>query len=101
MAIAVFNTGEGLYAIDDRCAHRGGPISKGWVSDGIVTCPWHWWRYRLDTGERLGSDRISLETYPVKVRDDVVVVEAPEQPEEPSSMRELLLEHARQWKRGE
>lgn len=98
-AVAVFNTGEGLYAVDNRCAHRGGPISRGWVSDGVVTCPWHWWRYRLSTGQRLGSDRIGLKTYPVSVRDDMVVVEAPDVPERPTSIREMLLEHAQHWNR--
>lgn len=99
--IAVFNTGEGLFAVDNRCAHRGGPVSQGWVTGGVVTCPWHWWRYRLATGERLGSDRIALQTYSVQVRDDVIVVDAPEQQDEPTSMRDRLLRHARDWSRDQ
>lgn len=99
--IAVFNTGEGLYAVENRCAHRGGPVSKGWVADGVVTCPWHWWRYRLATGERLGSDRIALETYSVEVRDGVIVLDTPDQQDQPISMRDRLLRHAREWSRDE
>lgn len=98
-AIALFNTGDGLFAVDNRCAHRGGPISKGWVAGGVVTCPWHWWRYELATGQRLASDRIQLRTYPVKVRDDVIVVQAPDVAEKTSSIRDTLLDHARQWSR--
>ena len=98
-AIAVFNCEDGLFALDNRCSHRGGPISEGWVSHGVVTCPWHWWRYELATGRRLGSERISLDTYPVSVRDGIVVVDAPDEAPPPRSMRERLLEHAREWER--
>lgn len=99
--IAVFNTGEGIYAVDNRCAHRGGPVSKGWVADGIVTCPWHWWRYRLASGQRLGSDRIALRTYQVQVKDGVIVIKAPNLAEEPASIRDRLLQHAQEWSRDQ
>lgn len=98
-AIAVFNTKDGLFAVDNWCRHRGGPISEGWISHGVVTCPWHWWRYELATGQRLGSERISLDTYPVAVRDGIVVVDGPHDAPPVRSMRERLLEHAREWER--
>lgn len=94
--VAVFNLGDRLVAVDQRCPHRGGPLAEGLVRDGIVTCPWHWWRYDLATGERLGAPAIRLAMYPVRVVDGEVVVELPP-PEEPGSIRELLLRHARSW----
>lgn len=97
--IAVFHTDQGLFAVDNRCAHRGGPLAEGRVADGIVTCPWHWWRYDLTTGRLRGSGTISLPTHPVTVRGGMVVVEAPEPVEEPRSVRDRLLEHARTWSR--
>ena len=52
--IAVFRVGEGLlesfHAIDDRCPHQGSPLSAGSCVDGVVTCPWHGWRFRVTDG---------------------------------------------------
>src|SRR5690349_13020773 len=39
--IAIFNVDGTLYAIDDTCTHRGGPLSEGVVEGTKVTCPWH------------------------------------------------------------
>jgi nitrite reductase/ring-hydroxylating ferredoxin subunit len=39
--IALFAVDGILFAIDDTCTHRGGPLSEGELKDGIVTCPWH------------------------------------------------------------
>ena len=38
------------FAIDDVCPHMGASLSGGYVEDGIVTCPWHAWRFRLTDG---------------------------------------------------
>jgi nitrite reductase/ring-hydroxylating ferredoxin subunit len=38
------------YAIDERCSHRGAPLSEGTVQNGIVTCPWHFLKFELSTG---------------------------------------------------
>ncbi|MCE9534269.1 MAG: Rieske (2Fe-2S) protein, partial [Planctomycetes bacterium] len=48
--IAVFRTGDEYFAIDDMCPHMGAGLSGGFVEDGIVTCPWHYWRFRLSDG---------------------------------------------------
>jgi nitrite reductase/ring-hydroxylating ferredoxin subunit/uncharacterized membrane protein len=40
----------GLYALSDRCAHRGGPLHEGEIADGCVTCPWHGSTFRLRDG---------------------------------------------------
>jgi nitrite reductase/ring-hydroxylating ferredoxin subunit len=47
--VVVRSRGE-LYALADRCSHRGGPLSDGEVSDGCITCPWHGSRFRLEDG---------------------------------------------------
>ena len=39
--LALFNVGGAVYAIDDTCTHRGGPLSEGLVAGTKVTCPWH------------------------------------------------------------
>ena len=47
--IAVFRVGDEYLAIDDVCPHMGASLSGGYVENGIVTCPWHAWRFRLAT----------------------------------------------------
>src|SRR5207244_2698616 len=39
--IALFNVGRRYYAIDNTCAHRGGPLGEGDLDGAVVTCPWH------------------------------------------------------------
>ncbi|MCA1832752.1 MAG: Rieske 2Fe-2S domain-containing protein [Actinomycetota bacterium] len=40
-----------IYALSNRCTHRGGPLHKGKIADGCVTCPWHLSVFRIDDGE--------------------------------------------------
>ncbi len=92
----MFNVEGELYALDNACAHLGGPLAGGLVRDGTVTCPLHWWRYDLATGRRRGGDQIQQQTFPVTVIDGEVVVDVPE-PQPVGGMRELLLRHAAEW----
>jgi nitrite reductase/ring-hydroxylating ferredoxin subunit/uncharacterized membrane protein len=50
LPVMLVRTGGRLYALVDRCAHRGGPLSDGEIADGCVTCPWHGSRFRLEDG---------------------------------------------------
>jgi nitrite reductase/ring-hydroxylating ferredoxin subunit len=98
--VAVFSTADGFYALDNTCAHNGGPLAEGWVAGGVVTCPWHWWRYDLATARRRGAELIGVAIHPVTIREGVVVVDVPEPVAGPISMRERLLAHAREWEAG-
>jgi nitrite reductase (NADH) small subunit len=75
--LAVFRTAHGaVLAVDDRCPHRGGPLSEGLVSDHVVTCPLHGWRVDLVTGSAIAPDRGCVRRYPAMVRDGGVWVAA-------------------------
>lgn len=50
--IVVIRTGEAIHALQDQCAHAGGPLSEGTVVDGCIECPWHQSRFELATGAR-------------------------------------------------
>jgi nitrite reductase (NADH) small subunit len=78
--IAVFHHAGGYYAIDDRCPHAGSSLSGGHVEDGIVTCPWHAWRFRLADGAWADNPRVKTGCYPVRVADGVVRLEVPDPP---------------------
>jgi nitrite reductase (NADH) small subunit len=55
--VAVFRTAlDELYALDDRCPHRGGPLSQGILFDRRVACPLHDWVIDLETGAATGPD---------------------------------------------
>ena len=66
--IAVFRTAENqVYAIENRCPHKGGPLSEGIVHGGSVTCPLHNWVFDLATGEAQGADEGRVRTFSVEV----------------------------------
>ena len=68
--IAIFRTMEDkVFAIENRCAHKGGPLSEGIVHGASVTCPLHNWVYNLATGEALGPDEGHVRTFAVDVVD--------------------------------
>ncbi len=96
LEVAVFNVAGELFAIDNACAHTGGPLAEGVVRDGAVTCPFHWWRFDLRTGRRKGGDHIRQQTYAVEEIDGTIVVDVPE-PAVEIGMREMLLRHAAEW----
>ncbi|MDP3659609.1 nitrite reductase small subunit NirD [Phenylobacterium sp.] len=56
--IAVFRSGDNeVFALRDRCPHKGGPLSQGIVHGRSVTCPLHGLAIDLASGEALGADR--------------------------------------------
>jgi len=66
--IAVFRTHDDrIFAIDDHCPHKGGPLSQGIVHGAAVTCPLHNWVISLETGKALGADEGAVRTIPVRV----------------------------------
>lgn len=73
--IGVFRTmDDRIFAIEDHCPHRGGPLSQGIVHGTAVTCPLHNWSISLETGKALGADEGSVRTIPVKVEDQQIFI---------------------------
>ena len=72
--IALFNVGGSFYATSNTCAHRGGPLGEGDLSESTVTCPWHGWSYDVTTGAAQHQPA-SVKTYPVKVEEDAVMIQ--------------------------
>lgn len=68
--IAVFRTmTDEIFALENRCAHKGGPLSEGIVHGTSVTCPLHNWVYDLQTGRAQGPDEGEVRTFAVEVVD--------------------------------
>jgi nitrite reductase/ring-hydroxylating ferredoxin subunit len=72
--IALFRQGHEVYALDNVCLHTGGPLGEGEVDDGCAICPWHGWRYDLETGASPLNPRVRVATYPAWVEDGEVKV---------------------------
>lgn len=68
--IAVFRTAQDeIFALHDRCPHKGGPLSQGIVYGRKVACPLHNWSVHLDTGQAVAPDEGCTEVYRVEVRE--------------------------------
>ncbi|MGJ3242336.1 MAG: Rieske (2Fe-2S) protein [Opitutales bacterium] len=99
--IGVFHEPEGWFACINVCPHAAAPICRGWVescltaepfTDGsdrsgsarlrldatrkVLRCPWHHWEFHLDDGSPVVPMKRKLKTYPVRVRDGQVEVQA-------------------------
>ena len=73
--IAVFRTADDqLFALDDKCPHKGGPLSQGIVQGNSVTCPLHNWVISLATGEAQGADKGCTRRIAVQQRDGRVLL---------------------------
>lgn len=71
--IALFRTGDNeVFALRDRCPHKGGPLSQGIVHGRSVTCPLHAWRIALDTGEAAAPDRGCAHGFEVRLDGEAV-----------------------------
>ena len=76
--IAVFKAADGaIFALWDKCPHKGGPLSQGIVHGHSVTCPLHNWVIGLDTGEVQGPDKGCARKVPVKAENGRVLIPAP------------------------
>lgn len=88
--IAVFNIDHDYYALANYCVHAGGPLCEGpieqsttvaddgwdWEYDDrtAVLCPWHHWKFDIETGDSLDSELYSVPSYETKVENDMVYV---------------------------
>ncbi len=73
--IAVFRTADDeIFALRDKCPHRGGPLSQGIVYGRKVACPLHGWNIELDCGKAVAPDEGCAISYAVKVEGDTVYV---------------------------
>ncbi len=73
--IALFRTaGDEVFALDDRCPHKGGPLSQGIVFDKRVACPLHDWVIDLQHGCAQAPDEGCTKVYPVRLEAGRVLV---------------------------
>lgn len=76
--IALFRDGGDVFALDETCPHRGGPLHEGLIRDGVVACPWHLWRFDLRSGCSPVNPLSKVRTYPARIEGDDVLVDLEE-----------------------
>jgi nitrite reductase (NADH) small subunit len=75
--VAVFRTGaDEVFALDNACPHKQGPLAEGIVHGNAVTCPLHNWVISLETGLVQGPDEGQVATYPAKVENGRILLDA-------------------------
>ena len=75
--IAIFRTAEAeLFAASNACPHKGGPLSEGIVHGTRVTCPLHNMVFDLATGQAQGADTATIATYPVRIEEGRLLLDA-------------------------
>ena len=68
--VLLYRNDGSIYAIANRCTHRGGPLHKGKVRDAQVTCPWHLSTFALEDGSVVrGPATAPQPSYDVQTRD--------------------------------
>ena len=87
--IGLYRVGDELFALADRCPHRGAPLCSGSVAtsidvrdgelvlgtpNGTLRCPWHKWEFDIASGRALADDRLRVRRYAVSVHGAEVVV---------------------------
>ena len=76
--IAIFRTSrDRVFALEDHCPHRGGPLSQGIVHGDCVTCPLHDWVIDLASGTAMGPDEGAVARFPVRVEGSIVLLGLP------------------------
>lgn len=77
--VAIFRTADDrIFALLDRCPHRGGPLSQGIVFDQRVACPLHNWTIGLADGKAAAPDEGCTPTFQVQVSEGDIWLRADE-----------------------
>ncbi len=71
--IALVHSDGRFFSISGTCAHAGGPLGRGTLENGIVTCPWHGWSFDARTGKDIGG-KGAVGVHPIDIRDGHVFV---------------------------
>ena len=74
--IAVFRSHDDqVFAVLDRCPHKGGPLSQGIMYGHKVACPLHNWIIDLDSGAAVAPDHGCTRRYPIRIKSGTIYLE--------------------------
>jgi len=74
--VAVFRNAEDeVFALLDRCPHKGGPLSQGIVHGNKVACPLHGWNIQLADGCAVAPDQGCAQSFPSRIDNGEVLLQ--------------------------
>jgi nitrite reductase (NADH) small subunit len=74
--LALFRTRKGkVFAVDNRCPHKGGPLAEGILAGDAVVCPLHAYRFDMATGECDQPGQCPVKAYAVEQRDSDIFIQ--------------------------
>ncbi len=77
--VAVFRTADDrVFALLDRCPHKGGPLSQGIVFGASVACPLHNWTIGFADGCAAAPDKGCVQTFSVRLDGEHVQLDLDE-----------------------
>lgn len=74
-SLILFRQGNNISCYHNACSHLGATLDESKVENGIITCPAHGFKYRLETGECLTVPDVSLQSYPLQIKENKVFVQ--------------------------
>jgi len=83
--LALFLHNSKVFALEDRCPHREGQLSRGRLVNGEAVCPLHGWNFDLATGISPYTPTDRVGTYPARVSGEAVEVDAEAVPPLPAT----------------
>lgn len=72
--IALGRSSSGIFALDNTCPHRGGPLSEGDLIGEELICPWHLWAFDVRTGNCPGGTTMGVAAHEVRIEGERVLV---------------------------
>ena len=72
--VALFNLKGKIHAWDNRCPHRGASLADGNISESIIQCKFHLWKFDVETGCAVANSDLRVKTFPIKVKNDEVFI---------------------------
>ena len=79
--VAIFNDDGEFRAIDDCCPHMGASLAGGHLEEGVVTCPWHAWRFKVTDGTWCDNPTVKIDAFELRIEGDEIQVRVPDRVE--------------------
>lgn len=75
--VAVFNDQGQYFAIDDFCPHMGASLAGGYLEKGVVSCPWHAWRFCVTDGRWCDNPKLKIDAFTLRIEGNEIQVQVP------------------------
>jgi len=68
--VALFNIKGKIHAWDNRCPHRGASLADGNITENVIQCKFHLWKFDVNKACAVANPDIKVKSYSVEMRGD-------------------------------